>query len=474
MATLLTWTDRGVGPLPHHAPRPGDLGPVQRLLSHQPRYDRVLVLSSEATLPGARHLCDAVGRAAQLRLVPLTDPSDHRQLFEGLGPVVAELRGQRVDVLLSAGTPQAQTLWVILVQAGALDARMLQVIPPAFVPHPHPHPVREVTLDIEGFPEIRSLRAEVQRLRAEVQSQHTGLVGHHLAGVHRLVSRLGPSDVPVWVRGETGTGKELVARALHEASPRARQPFVAVNAGAFTESVLHSELFGHAAGAFTGATRAHRGLFAQASGGTLFLDEVGDLPAPVQVTLLRVLETGLVRPVGSEAEQPVDVRLVSATHRDLRAEVEAGRFRQDLYFRLRGAEIALPPLRDRGGDLEVLVKHFLGGRRTLGPGVWERLRAYPWPGNVRELMAEVRRWELLTDHTVTLDDLAPELRGLPPRSAAAALGVRRTLADHVAEVERAALGQALADHDGNLSRAARQLAIDRNTLKRKLRTYGLR
>jgi len=471
MRTLLTWTDRGVGPLSHHRPRPADdRGPVLRLLDHLGAYDRVLVLTSEASLPGARALCDDVGRPAQLRLVPLTDPSDHAQLFAGLEPLVAELRDQRLDVVLSAGTPQAQTLWVILVQAGLLDARMLQVIPPAYVPHPHPEPVREVRLDIEGFPAIHSLRDEVTRLRAQVRTQpgSTGLIGDALQPVLRLVARLGPSEVPVWVRGETGTGKELVARALHDASRRADGPFVAVNAGALSPTVLHSELFGHEPGAFTGAQRAHRGLFEQASGGTLFLDEVGDLPAAVQVSLLRVLETGQVRRLGAERDRAVDVRIVSATHRDLREAVEAGAFRQDLYFRLRGAELRLPPLRARGGDIDRLVHHFLGGRRRLGAGVRERLHTYGWPGNVRELMAEVRRWELLTDDVVTLDDLAPELRGLLPTGTVASPDHRRTLREQVNEVEQAAIQQALADHRGNLSRAARQLGIDRNTLKRKL------
>ena len=171
MPTLLTWTDRPPGPLAHHRPRsPEDTGPVRRLLDHADlTYDRVLVLTTDAGLPGARALQQAIGKAARLRLVDVTDPSDHAQLFAALGPIVEELRGQRVDVCLSAGTPQAQTLWVILMQAGLLRGRMLQVVPPAFVPDPHPHPVREVRLDIDGFPEIRALRDEVARLRAEAR-----------------------------------------------------------------------------------------------------------------------------------------------------------------------------------------------------------------------------------------------------------------------------------------------------------------
>jgi len=446
------------------------VGPVRRLLAHADRpYDRVVVLTTEAALPGARQLRDDVD--GQLRLVDVSDPSDHAQLFAALGPVVEDLRGERVDVCLSAGTPQAQTLWVILVQAGLLDARMLQVVPPAFVPDPHPHPVREVRLDIEGFPEIRALRDEVVRLRAEVRVSASGLVGASMEPVLARLARLAPSEVPIWVRGETGTGKELVARAVHDASARAEGPWVAVNAGAFTESMLTSELFGHVAGAFTGAVRARRGLFEQADGGTLFLDEVGDLPPRVQVSLLRVLETGKVRPVGAEEERAVDVRVVCATHRDLRKEVAEGRFREDLYFRLRGAELRLPPLRERGGDLEVLVHHFLGGRRRVGASVWEALRRYPWPGNVRELRAEVQRWELLTDEVVGWSDLSPEIRGVEER-AAVVPGELRPLAEQVADVERAAVSEAMERTGGNRSAAARALGVDRNTLKRKLAAFG--
>jgi two-component system, NtrC family, response regulator AtoC len=473
IATLLTWSDRGAGPRAHHTPRAeGDRGPVLRLLDHQPPYDRLLVLTTPAALRGARALVreadPRVGRI-DLRLLDVDDPSDHAALFDALRPVVDDVAADTdVDVLLSAGTPQAQTLWVILVQAGLLRARMLQVIPPAFVPDPHPHPVREVRLDIEGFPEIRALRAEVRRLRAEAAWPIVGEAPALLA-LRRRMLRIAPSRVPVLVQGETGTGKELVARALHDASDRADGPFVAANCGAFAEGVLASELFGHEAGAFTGATRRHRGLFEQASGGTLFLDEVGEMPPRVQVSLLRVLETGRLRRVGAEGDVGVDVRVVAATHRDL----TAGGFREDLYFRLRGAELRVPPLRERGTDLERLVAHFLAeasARLAVAPEAWEALRGWAWPGNVRELRAEVVRWTLLCDSEVRPVDLAPEIRGLPRTTPAAAAGPEvRPLAEVVAEVERAAIDEALRVTSHNLSRTARALGIDRNTLKRKLR-----
>jgi DNA-binding NtrC family response regulator len=481
MRTLLTWAEAGRSP--------GDLGPVLRLLAvTDTRYDRARVVTMRAQRPAARQLARAMARLVdevEIEVLPISDPSDYGALFTHLPNAVRSLPRDGVDVLLSAGTPQIQTLWVVMVQAGLLPARMLQVIPARFVPDPHPEPVREVRLDFDGFPEIRALRDEVVRLRARVAAVTGGLVGDSppMRAVAERLARLAPARVPVLVLGETGTGKELVARALHDASPRADAPFVAENCGAFPEETLQSELFGHEVGAFTGADRPHRGLFEQAEGGTLFLDEVGELPPTVQVRLLRVLQERAVRRMGGESTRPVDVRVVAATHRDLRADVASGRFREDLYYRLRGAELRLPPLRDRAGDLERLVLHFLeeAGHPALRPtrSAWAALQRYGWPGNVRELRAEVLRWTVFCDAVVDVPDLAPEIAA-PETSAAAAPEVAapatatRTLADIVAAAERAAIDGALRAHDGNLSATARALAIDRNTLKRKMRAFGWR
>ena len=461
-------------------------------------YDSALLLTTPAGRGGADALAKELSRATiatMVRVLDVEDPSDYSQLFRAIEPIlptIAEWMAPpwHLDLLLSAGTPQAQTLWVILVQAGLLPARMLQVIPAAFVPVPHPKAVREVRLDIEGFPEIRALRAEVTRLRAETRALSGTLVGSSepMRQLAARVARVAATDVPLLVLGETGSGKELVARAVHDAGPRAGGPFVAENCGAFAEGVLLSELFGHEPGAFTGAVGRRRGLFEQAHGGTLFLDEIGELAPRAQATLLRVLQEGSLRRVGGERQVRVDVRVIAATHRDLPSMVRAGTFREDLFYRLRGATLELPPLRARLGDVAQLIELFLdeahtGKRRRLHvtPAAMRALAHYSWPGNVRELRAEVLRWAVFCDERVDVSDLAPEIRGVANddtrhqrRDRAPASAAVAPLADVVAAAERAALTAALAAHGHNLTHTARALGVDRNTLKRKLALYDLR
>jgi DNA-binding NtrC family response regulator len=502
MRVLVTWSDRGRdGPSPaHHGQRPSsDRGPVSRLVEHGEGWDRAVVLTTEEGQLSAaslvRELRERGVPEVELRVLEVEDPTDHAQLFLALTPIVTQLAedtDQGIDVCLSAGTPQMQTLWVILVEAGLLRARMLQVIPAAFVPDPHPHPIRVVRLDIEGFPEIRAMREELVRLRAQTRV-HGALIGESepMQLLSRRLARVSQANVPVLVLGETGTGKELVARAIHAASERASGPFVAENCGSFSEGVLSSELFGHERGAFSGAARQHRGLFEQAHRGTLFLDELGETSPRVQVMLLRVLQEGRLRRVGGEEEVEVDVRVIAATHRDLPAMIGRGEFREDLWYRLRGATLELPPLRERGRDLELLVSQFLdeGDANRMGrrlwptPEAWSALRAYAWPGNVRELRAEVVRWQVFFadgDARIGLDALSPEIRAGRTSEAIASApvitsdGSPKPLREQVDAVEREAIAAALRYCQGNLSRAARVLEIDRNTLKAKLSRHALR
>lgn len=334
-----------------------------------------------------------------------------------------------------------------------------------------------------------ALAAEPER-EAEIEPGPSSMiVGNHpsIVEVYKAIARVAPLPVPVLVRGETGTGKELVARALHRFGRNPDGPFVAVNCGAIPEGLVESELFGHRRGAFTGAVSDRKGAVEQANGGTLLLDEVGELPPPVQVKLLRFLQEGEVRPVGGERTVSVQVRVVAATHRDLREEVAAGRFREDLYYRLTAYEIVLPPLRRRASDIPLLVHHFLERHReALGlgtvpgpsPEVLALLQRLPWPGNVRQLEHLVQR--ALVDLGGLVD--ADAVRRLAasvgadrdpvrpdPGDGAPAIGSDLTLE----ELERLHIEAVLARCGGNKSRAARILGIERKTLYRKLQRYGI-
>jgi two-component system, NtrC family, response regulator AtoC len=330
--------------------------------------------------------------------------------------------------------------------------------------------------------EASSLRDEVQRARAP-----TKMLGESLAiqRVVDLVARAAETDATVLIHGESGTGKELVARALHEGSKRHAAPFIAVNCAAMPETLLESELFGHAKGAFTDAKEAKVGLFVQASGGTLFLDEVGEMPLQMQTKLLRALQERTVRPVGGSAEVPFDVRLVTATNRMLESEIEDKRFREDLFFRINVLRVDLPPLRSRGDDVLLLARKFLEKfsvkNRAPVTGISAdaaaRLRAYDWPGNVRELenciecaVAMTRNAELgLDDLPRKVLDHVPAVPLAGPIEAAV-LPTELTTMD---EVERRYIAQVLVALRGNKSQAATVLGFDRRTLYRKLERYAL-
>jgi DNA-binding NtrC family response regulator len=285
-----------------------------------------------------------------------------------------------------------------------------------------------------------------------------------------MLARAAPSPLPVLIQGETGTGKELLARALHEQSPRAGFPFVPINCAALPENLIESELFGHERGAFTGAIERKTGLFEVATRGTAFLDEIGELSLPLQSRLLRVLETQEFFRVGGTRPVRVDVRVVSATNRHLRAEVEAGRFREDLYYRLNGVTLRVPPLRERRGDIALLARHFLdraGSGRLLDESAVEALHAYDWPGNVRELEMVVGRAALLAPGpTIRGEDLPLEIR---PRAAPRVLRTDLSLA----EMEREYVLAALQKHRGHRGRTAEALGIDPKTLYNKLRSWGV-
>ena len=286
-----------------------------------------------------------------------------------------------------------------------------------------------------------------------------------------------PTDATVLVEGETGTGKELVAQALHRLSRRARGPLVAVNCAALPETLLESELFGHVKGAFTGASEARQGRFRQAHGGTLFLDEIGEMPIGLQPKLLRVLQENEVTPVGADKPQPVDVRVIAATNRRLHDLVADGRFRADLYYRLNVVPLPLPPLRERREDVEALAVHFLRGRgRRMTPAALEALSRHSWPGNVRELQNLVERLCVLRPQgDLDVADLPPDVRDgpLPPAPRhLPAEGVN--LYQLLGELEDQLIREALERTGGNKNQAARYLGLNRTTLVEKLRKLSQR
>ena len=291
--------------------------------------------------------------------------------------------------------------------------------------------------------------------------------------VLQMIARVGPTDANVLVTGESGTGKGLVAQALHAASPRAGGPLVTINMGGLPEGVFESELFGHVRGAFTDAKSDRMGRFELAAGGTLFQDEIANLTLAQQARLLRVIETGEFEPVGSSRTRKVDVRIVSATNADLRAEVAAGRFRQDLLFRLNTVEIPLPPLRERREDLPALAAHFLRAfaakhRKPVAdfaPAALEAMRAYSWPGNVRELEHVIERAVLMAE--------AREIRSSDLGLSSEASSAADVEAMSLEEVETLLIRKALARFDGNVSRAAEFLGLSRSALYRRLQRYGL-
>ena len=322
--------------------------------------------------------------------------------------------------------------------------------------------------------ESRELKKENEQLRAVVkqQSPPSDIVGESAAmkNVFRLIERTAGSRDPILIQGESGTGKELVARALHAKSPLADKPLVVINCAALPETLLESELFGHEKGAFTGAVSTKQGLFEIADGGTLFIDEFGELAAPLQAKLLRVLEDGSLRRVGSVKQRRVNVRIIAATNRDMEKEVQEGKFREDLYYRINVLTIPLPPLREREGDIPLLLKHFAGVEWDFEPNAMAILERYSWPGNVRQMQNAIKRAQILAeDETILVENLPPEIVQGVKSAPAPPPGTRCDL-DTLTKLH---IEEMYAQHKGNKARTARALGIGRRTLYRLLEKFDI-
>lgn len=373
---------------------------------------------------------------------------------------------------------------VVVTAFGSLDTAVGAIRAGAYDFVTKPFDLDATVLAIERAAQHRRLTAEVTRLREVVAgNDHGELLGASPAmqRVYDLLDRIATTDSTVLVSGESGTGKELVARALHNRSKRSKGPFVAINCAALPESLLESELFGHAKGAFTDAKAARTGLVVRAHGGTLFLDEIGEMPPGMQAKLLRVLQERTVRPVGELEELRFDARIITATNRDLASMVEAGRFREDLYFRLNVIELDLPPLRARGNDVLLLAQHMLerasrtAGRPVIGiaPDAAKKLVSYAWPGNVRELQNCMERAVALTRFDqITSDDLPQRITDYRPSNHVLVTSDDPSELVTMEEVERRYILRVLDAVKGHRGQAAKVLGLDRKTLYRKLDAWG--
>jgi two-component system response regulator FlrC len=429
---------------------------------------------------GMRGLLTQILEEGGLRVVAAEDGQRAVTLLRQQAPraVLTDLKMPRMDgmALLRWIVRERPGLPVVVLTAfgtvpGAVEAMRLGAFDFLAKPLPSPEHLRQVM--------ERALAAHGEA-RAPVAADGVICEDPAFARVLELVAKVARRDTTVLLTGESGVGKEVVALALHRESDRGSGPYVALNCAAIPESLLESELFGHEKGAFTGATALHRGMFEQAHGGTLLLDEVGEMQVALQAKLLRVLETRKVMRLGSTRERDVDVRVIAATNRDLEADVQAGRFRQDLYFRLNVFPIHVPPLRERPGDILPLARHFLSilgaspGRTasTLSAAAEAALVAYGWPGNVRELQNAVERATILAGGEV----LTPEHLGLPGASDMG--GPARTAQTPggltLKDLERRAIVAALEAVDGNRRKAAKRLGIALRTLQYKIKDYGIK
>lgn len=440
---------------------------------------RVLVVSADPAL--RRQLEDVVAERESVLALGVDALRETARLLDAVA-VVAVLSGTDgpagLDALSRLGGLPAGRRCILLahdVPESLLDSALSRLQPVQVLIHPCPPSLLWHALT-RAVPPPDSGRGA----RAEFRPAETLLgVSAAIREVLAHIDQFAPTDVPVLILGETGTGKELVARAVHQKSRRATGPFVAINCGALPDTLLESELFGHCRGAFTGADRETAGLFEQANGGTLFLDEIGETSPALQVKLLRAIETGELRPVGGTTVRHVDVRVVSATHRQLDAMIEAGEFRQDLLYRLNTAMLHVPPLRRRRVDIPFLAQHFaeqFGGsqarRITLDEGFVEALSRHDFPGNVRELRNAVERAIALAgpDEPVGCAHLPPGMVRLEPPAAE----LQGTLRERFDQVERAALQEALRKFDGNRTHAAGFLGLSRQGLRQKMGRHGLR
>jgi two-component system response regulator HydG len=405
-------------------------------------------------------------------------------LGEPFDVVLTDLRMEPLDglqVLRGALEVSPSTQVIVMTGYGTVESAVAAMQAGAHDYLSKPFKESELLVRVQRALEKRRLLVDVGLFGDEFQKRYKldALVGRS-APMRELLTRIirvAPTDVTVLVTGESGTGKELIARAIHANSKRSARPFVPVNCAAIAETLLESELFGHAKGAFTGAVKLRRGLLEEASGGTFFFDEIGETTPAFQAKLLRVIQEHEIRRVGDNASIPVDVRVIAATNQDLKLAIAERRFREDLFYRLNVVPLTAPPLRERKEDVPLLAQHFLdsfnernGTRRTLTHGALSKLSASDFPGNVRELENIVEQAAALAgSDDISAEDVLIEQPRPPPDP-----GGPRTLAQDVDEAEKRSIASALERHEGQLERVARELDVSTTTLWRKMKRLGLR
>jgi two-component system nitrogen regulation response regulator NtrX len=389
-----------------------------------------------------------------------------------------------IEVLRALREHDPSTLVVMISGHGTIDTAVEATRQGAYDFLEKPLDTDRLLVTLARALELRGLTASVEALRSEVESRYE-IVGtsYPIRQVWERVERVAPTDAWVLITGENGTGKELVARAVHRLSPRSDAPFVEVNCAAIPSELIESALFGHIKGSFTGAVADRAGKFEQADGGTLFLDEIGDMSLAAQAKVLRALEQGVVTRVGGSKAIEVDVRVVAATNKDLSEEIEEGRFREDLFYRLNVVPIEVPPLRDRREDIPMLVQHFAErmartarvATKRFAAGAVERLAGLEWPGNVRELRNTVERLLILSTGDVIREEDVDLL--VPGRHAGSGLGsellAAQTFSDFKDLAERAYILHRLRECDWNVAEAARRMDMPRSNLYKKIEKYGL-
>ncbi|NLE87278.1 MAG: sigma-54-dependent Fis family transcriptional regulator [Myxococcales bacterium] len=412
-------------------------------------------------------------------------------LVESFGPdfVLTDVRMPRMgglDLLSTLKAKGNEATVIVMSAYGSNDLAIEAMKSGAYDYVSKPFKPDEIVLTLKKAEERETLRRENRALREEIRKEHRfdGILAKSakMQGIFRTISKVADYKTTVLITGESGVGKELVARAIHQRSGRAGKPFVPVNCGAIPENLLESELFGHKRGAFTDAVHDRRGLFEEADGGVLFLDEIGELPLGLQVKLLRVLEDEKIRRLGESKDLQVDVRIVAATHRDLAAETKAGRFREDLFYRLNVLPIWVPPLRDRREDIPLLVDHFVVRNnvrlgtdiRGLDGEARRLLYEYSWPGNVRELENTVERAMVLAEgDQITAADLPERVREardpVKLQLSSGELSVKKT----TRYIEEVLIRRALQKTKGNRTRAAELLEISHRALLYKIKDYGI-